>query len=231
MTLLLHDSPDMQLSFLFLFSGEERLAKMKNWKNVIYKSNVLDNYVIDNNGCVKNIITGNICNPFEIKQKNGDRLLFVSLKIDTKFKNVPIHRIVAETYIPNPFNYKYVLFIDGNNHNIAINNLIWSNHTCINYEEKRKKQQVKHVAKRRQQLKKMAIEYKGGKCLICGYNRCDAALEFHHLNPDEKDFSIGKDGYTRGWEKIKDELDKCICVCANCHREIHNGIINMDEYL
>ena len=40
---------------------------MRNWKNIVYKSNVLDDYVIDNNGCVKNIITGNICKPFEIK--------------------------------------------------------------------------------------------------------------------------------------------------------------------
>ena len=112
---------------------------MRNWKNIVYKSNVLDDYVIDNNGCVKNIITGNICNPFEIKQKNGGRLLFVSLKIDAKFKNIPIHRIVAETFIPNPNHYKYVLFIDGDSHNIVVDNLVWSNHTYIGYEENRKK--------------------------------------------------------------------------------------------
>ena len=204
---------------------------MRNWKNIVYKSNVLDDYVIDNNGCVKNIITGNICKPFEIKQKNGGRLLFVSLKIDAKFKNIPVHRIVAETFIPNPNHYKYVLFIDGDSHNIVVDNLVWSNHTYVGYEESRKKQQVEHVTKRRQQLKKMAIEYKGGKCFICGYDRCDAALEFHHLDPNEKDFGIAQNGYTRSWEKVKNELDKCICVCANCHREIHTGVINIDEYL
>lgn len=55
-----------------------------------------------------------------------------------------------------------------------------------------------------------------------GYNKCIAALEFHHLDPNEKDFGIASSGATRTFEKIKVELDKCIMVCANCHREIHD---------
>lgn len=81
---------------------------------------------------------------------------------------------------------------------------------------------VEHVQRRRKKLKEKAIYYKGGKCEICGYNKCLAALEFHHLNPNEKEFGIGSKGYTRSWEKIKMELDKCILVCANCHRELHS---------
>lgn len=80
------------------------------------------------------------------------------------------------------------------------------------------------VQKRREKLKVMAIAYKGGKCQICGYDRCVGALEFHHLDPTQKDFGISAKGYTRSWDKNKQELDKCILVCANCHREIHNGI-------
>lgn len=77
----------------------------------------------------------------------------------------------------------------------------------------------------RQKLKIKAIEYKGGCCQKCGYNKCNAALEFHHLDPNEKDFGIGT--YTvLSWDKIKEELDKCILVCANCHREIHEEINN-----
>ena len=53
------------------------------------------------------------------------------------------------------------------------------------------------VQKRREILKLKAIKYKGGKCCICGYNNCVNALEFHHVNPNEKDFGIAKDGYTR----------------------------------
>ena len=70
----------------------------------------------------------------------------------------------------------------------------------------------------------MALDYKGSKCQICGYRKCREALEFHHLNISEKDFGISDKGYTRSWEKIREELDKCLLVCANCHREIHSGL-------
>lgn len=65
--------------------------------------------------------------------------------------------------------------------------------------------------------KKKAVEYKGNKCSMCGYDKCLTALEFHHVIPNEKD------GYKSNWtfERNKQELDKCILVCANCHREIH----------
>ena len=77
------------------------------------------------------------------------------------------------------------------------------------------------VQRKRYNLKHELILYKGGKCEICGYNKCDAALEFHHKNPDEKEFGIAYKGYTRSLEECKKEVDKCILVCANCHREIH----------
>ena len=70
--------------------------------------------------------------------------------------------------------------------------------------------------------KKKARDYLGNKCSICGYNKCDEALEFHHLDPSQKEFGICSDGRTRSWDRIKEELSKCILVCANCHREIHN---------
>lgn len=81
-----------------------------------------------------------------------------------------------------------------------------------------------HVSVRRRRLKELAVEYKGGKCELCGYNRCIKALEFHHTDPSEKDFAISQDGHTKSWEKIRTELDKCIIVCANCHREIHDTL-------
>lgn len=84
------------------------------------------------------------------------------------------------------------------------------------------------VQKRRRKLKEELVEYKGGKCEICGYDSCIAALEFHHINPDEKEFGIGTMGVTRSLETLKREADKCILLCCNCHRELHwkldNGI-------
>ena len=67
----------------------------------------------------------------------------------------------------------------------------------------------------------MAITYKGGKCQSCGYNKCLEALEFHHIDPKQKDFSISQYGHSRSWERVRKELDKCVILCANCHREIH----------
>ena len=87
------------------------------------------------------------------------------------------------------------------------------------------------VQKRREKTKELLVEYKGGKCEICGYDKCVEALEFHHINPDEKDFGIGQKGYTRSFERNKAEVDKCILVCANCHREIHNGLIDINKII
>lgn len=81
------------------------------------------------------------------------------------------------------------------------------------------------VQKRREKIKIMAIAYKGSKCQCCGYDKCMQALEFHHIDPTQKDFGLGAKGYTRSWDKNKEELDKCVMVCANCHREIHYNII------
>jgi len=60
--------------------------------------------------------------------------------------------------------------------------------------------------------------------MLCGYNRCKDALQFHHLNSEKKDFGVSQAGLTRSWERVKKEIEKCVLVCANCHREIHSGI-------
>lgn len=73
----------------------------------------------------------------------------------------------------------------------------------------------------RYEQKKKAIEYKGGQCKICGYNKYHGALHFHHLDPKLKDFSLSKTGQTYVWEDVQKELDKCILLCANCHAEVH----------
>ena len=88
----------------------------------------------------------------------------------------------------------------------------------------RREELIRAVAKRRRKIKVLAIAYKGGQCQICGYTKYQGALDFHHLNAAEKDFGVGDKGYTRSWEKVKAELDKCILVCANCHREVEGGI-------
>ncbi len=70
--------------------------------------------------------------------------------------------------------------------------------------------------------KLMAVQYKGGECVECGYNRCAGSMHFHHRDPTEKDINWKK---MRHWslDKIKEELDKCDLMCGNCHGEIHWG--------
>jgi transposase len=79
----------------------------------------------------------------------------------------------------------------------------------------------------RKKTKKKLIEYKGGKCELCGYSKCERALEFHHTNPNEKDFSIS--GRSLSFDKLKNEVDKCMLVCSNCHSEIHDGLIKEEK--
>ncbi len=80
---------------------------------------------------------------------------------------------------------------------------------------------------RRYRIKKLLVEYKGNKCKICGYDKCLSALEFHHLEPENKDFTISYNTKYNNLDILKKEVDKCILVCANCHREIHAGIIKV----
>ena len=64
----------------------------------------------------------------------------------------------------------------------------------------------------------------GGKCVICQYSKCLSALEFHHTNPEKKEFGISYMVSRFSIEKMLEEIKKCILVCANCHREIHAGL-------
>jgi hypothetical protein len=76
-----------------------------------------------------------------------------------------------------------------------------------------------HVTEWRRRTKQKCVELLGGKCQRCGYDRCFAALIFHH--PGEKSFGIGS-GNIIAWAKIEKELKKCELLCLNCHAEEHN---------
>ncbi len=85
---------------------------------------------------------------------------------------------------------------------------------CQKRSKKRRKYQVVHIM--------------GGKCCICGYDKCVSALDLHHVS-EKRNGKESMSGiiYHQSWVKILKELKKCILVCANCHREIHdteNGI-------
>ena len=70
-------------------------------------------------------------------------------------------------------------------------------------------------------------EVRGGKCVRCGYNKCLKALEFHHIDPAKKDFTISNDHF-RLIDAVK-ESKKCILICSNCHKELHDNLWSLDE--
>ena len=82
-----------------------------------------------------------------------------------------------------------------------------------------------HSKHRRFKIKKIAAECMGNKCYNCGYDECLGALDFHHVNEKNKDFSISG-ASDRSWVKLKKELSKCVLLCANCHRRVHHTCIN-----
>lgn len=88
-----------------------------------------------------------------------------------------------------------------------------TNYECVKDSRKRRKEDILYVM--------------GGRCCICGYDKCTTALELHHLNPQEKDFTISAT-LNRSWDILNKEIQKCILVCANCHREIYEGLVTKE---
>jgi len=87
-----------------------------------------------------------------------------------------------------------------------------------------KRCRLERVSRRRRNVKRILVEEAGGKCLICGYDRCHRVLQFHHLDPGTKEFHLGEAGATRSLARSRAEARKCVLLCANCHGEVEAGI-------
>jgi len=94
------------------------------------------------------------------------------------------------------------------------------------------KESSKKVIDWRKRTKQKIIASMGGKCQVCSYDRCSAALELHHIDSTEKEFSFGSiRANPKSAESIKNELRKCILLCSICHREVHANMLDIpDEY-
>jgi hypothetical protein len=80
------------------------------------------------------------------------------------------------------------------------------------------------VARRRRKVKAILVAEAGGRCAICAYDRCVGALQFHHVEPTAKRFSLSETGVTRSLARAREEAQKCVLVCANCHAELETGM-------
>lgn len=83
------------------------------------------------------------------------------------------------------------------------------------------------VSNWRKQLKQVLIAEAGGACAICGYSRHPAALHFHHVDPATKQFSLSQEGITRSVKRAREEAQKCVLLCANCHAEVEAGAASL----
>ncbi|GAB3958931.1 hypothetical protein GCM10028805_54060 [Spirosoma harenae] len=114
--------------------------------------------------------------------------------------------------------------IDETAHHFGVHRSTVKRHTekkrqLLTDEEKAIKNYRK-IRDRRQRLKQMGVDYLGGRCNRCGYDRSIWALQFHHRDPTTKAFTLGQ--YNNiSWHRFKHELDKCELLCANCHAEVH----------
>lgn len=83
------------------------------------------------------------------------------------------------------------------------------------------KMPLSYSRERIRKRKQERVDYLGGKCIVCGYNKCIGALDFHHREPASKLFNLSDKLQTGLTKEITEELDKCDLLCANCHREVH----------
>ena len=80
------------------------------------------------------------------------------------------------------------------------------------------------VVAHRRRRKLRAVTHMGSACYACDRDGPPALFEFHHSNADEKDFGLSESGIPHRWERVVAELEKCVMLCANCHREVHAGV-------
>jgi transposase len=79
------------------------------------------------------------------------------------------------------------------------------------------------VVRRRRRVKQILVEEAGGSCRLCGYDKSYAALEFHHVDPREKQFGVAAGGIARSLDRLRVEVRKCVLLCSNCHAEVEAG--------
>lgn len=85
------------------------------------------------------------------------------------------------------------------------------------------------VTARRRRIKEILVAEFGGCCVLCGYDRSTAALHFHHLDPATKEFGLARGGLSRSLASARQEAEKCVLLCSNCHAEVEAAIVDLAE--
>ena len=90
-----------------------------------------------------------------------------------------------------------------------------------------KKSQYTTYASNRQKRCEDWINSLKTPCVFCGETD-PICIDWHHINPKEKSFAIS---HIKGKakERTLEEMKKCVCVCANCHRKLHAGKLSLSQ--
>src|SRR4051794_26168274 len=80
------------------------------------------------------------------------------------------------------------------------------------------------VTRRHRKVRAILVAEAGGCCAICGYDRCEWNLHFHHVDPSDKAFSMTM-GSGKALDTYRAEAAKCVLLCANCHGEVEMGLV------
>jgi hypothetical protein len=80
------------------------------------------------------------------------------------------------------------------------------------------------VTRRHRRVRALLVSEAGGRCAVCGYERCALNLHFHHVDPSSKSFDMNM-GVGKALAAFRAEAKKCVLVCANCHGEIEAGLM------
>ena len=100
-------------------------------------------------------------------------------------------------------------------------------HTEFTYSSKYKIKCIKcqsvRKSLRKNRNRQELLKLHGSKCSVCSYDKCSSALQFHHIDPSEKEFEISESAYSL--ENLISEAKKCVLLCANCHAEVENEIL------
>ena len=109
----------------------------------------------------------------------------------------------------------------------------WTRKYCYecspSYLKNNPKQYAENISAKRRAIKRYLVERAGGKCIKCGYDKFQGALQFHHPDPNQKDFQISRN-FSNNIEELCKEADKCQLLCANCHAEEHWRLTQEDLF-
>jgi hypothetical protein len=95
------------------------------------------------------------------------------------------------------------------------------------WKEKKTANRRRNIGDASKEKKRKLIEYAGGSCKVCGYNRCLNAMHFHHKDPSTKNYEIAWGLRRFSLEKLRIEVNKCVLLCNRCHAELEEGMIQL----